>query len=246
MTALYTDETPTAVKEAKVQILLEELKDVYGISWTTSLLNPDAPNPEQNKDWFLRLNPNARIPILIDNTQTPPFVVMESLAELLYLQETVDKDNVFGFDNKVEQSEAVQWLFFWAAGQPMQSQNNYFSRSAPEKLPSEQNPVAISRFRAKTLEMYGVLELRLSGRYTTGPRGFLAGDGKGKYSIADIGAWPWLRAWKRTQISDEEMASFPHLLGWIARVAARPAVGRGTSNFYDSDENPELLVSTEK
>jgi hypothetical protein len=79
----------------------------------------------------------ARIPILIDNTQTPPFVVMESLAELLYLQETVDKDNVFGFDNKVEQSEAVQWLFFWAAGQPMQSQNNYFSRSAPKKLPCE-------------------------------------------------------------------------------------------------------------
>jgi glutathione S-transferase len=106
--------------------------------------------------------------------------------------------------------------------------------------------VAISRFRAKTLEMYGVLELRLSGRYTTGPRDFLAGDGKGKYSIADIGAWPWLRAWKRTQISDEEMASFPHLLGWIARVAARPAVERGISNFYDSEENPELLVSTEK
>jgi glutathione S-transferase len=154
---LITEQTPNG---KKVQILLEELKDVYGTSWTTSLLNLDAPNPEQNKDWFLRLNPNgtpartpylpdcgqllegfdffpARIPILIDNTQTPPFVIMESLAELLYLQETVDKNNIFGFDNKVEQSEAVQWLFFWAGGQPMQSQNNYFSRSAPEKLPCE-------------------------------------------------------------------------------------------------------------
>jgi glutathione S-transferase len=80
---------------------------------------------------------SARIPIVIDNTQTPPFVVMESLAELIYIQETVDKDNIFGFDSKVEQSEVVQWLFFWAAGQPMQSQNNWFSRSAPEKVPCE-------------------------------------------------------------------------------------------------------------
>jgi glutathione S-transferase len=94
--------------------------------------------------------------------------------------------------------------------------------------------------------MYGVLELRLSGKYTGGPREFLAGNGKGKYSIADIGAWPWLRAWKRAGFSDEEMTSFPNLLAWIARIAARPAVERGISNFYDSEENLELVISTEK
>lgn len=145
---------------------------------------------------------------------------MESSAELIYLQDTLDKDNVFGFDNKVEQNEAVQWLIFWQANQGMQGNLNYFSRSAPEKIPCEsgehltfwlsstylppwyqsrlqksvlttvQNPVAIDRFRAKTLEIYTVLESRLSGRYTGVPRDFLAGKGKGKYSIADIGSWP--------------------------------------------------------
>jgi glutathione S-transferase len=94
--------------------------------------------------------------------------------------------------------------------------------------------------------MYGVLELRLSGRDTGAPRDFLAGKGKGKYTIADMGAWPWLRAWKRTGISDEEMGMFPHLLDWITRIAERPAVDRAISSFYDSEENLELVVSTEK
>jgi hypothetical protein len=62
---------------------------------------------------------------------------MESSAELIYLQDTLDKDNVFGFDNKVEQSEAVQWLIFWQASQPIQGNLNYFSRGTPEKIPCE-------------------------------------------------------------------------------------------------------------
>lgn len=83
---------------------------------------------------------SARIPILIDNTQTPPFVVVESLAELLYLQDTVDKDRVFGFENKLEQSEVLQWLFFWQAhGQVNQAQLSFFTRGAPEKIPCELN-----------------------------------------------------------------------------------------------------------
>ncbi|KAH8807351.1 glutathione S-transferase [Xylogone sp. PMI_703] len=216
MTDLYTDQTPAVVKNAtglhliteqtpngkKVQILLEELKDVYGTEWTTSLI--DLETDEQKEDWFLRINPNGRIPVLIDNTQTPPFPVMESLAELLYLR---------------EQSEAIQWLFFWqASGQPNQSQNNHFSKSAPEKI-----PYAISRFGKETLRAYNVLEVHLSGHYTAVPREYLAGAGKGKYSIADIGAWPWIRSWKSARFTEEEMAQFPFLLEWIARIAARPA-----------------------
>lgn len=60
---------------------------------------------------------------------------MESSAELLYLIDTLDKDNVFGFDNKVEHSEAVQWLLFWqVSGQPNQAQMNHFNKSAPDKI----------------------------------------------------------------------------------------------------------------
>ena len=61
-----------------------------------------------------------------------------------------------------------------------------------------------------------------------------------------MGAWPWLRALKWTGISEEEIAKFPHLLEWIARIAARPAVEKAISSFYDSEENLELAISTEK
>lgn len=144
---LYIDETPDEVKNAtgmhlitqstpngqKVQIMLEELKDVYNTSWTTTLIN--IMTNEQKKEWFLRLNPNGRIPVLIDNTQKPPFPVMETSAELLYLLKFADKDDVFGFKDELERSQCLQWLFFWhGSGAPYQGQVNHFTRAAPEKI----------------------------------------------------------------------------------------------------------------
>lgn len=125
MSYLYGDDTPADVKNAKglhlvtqstpngqkVQIFLEELAEVYGIDWTTTLIN--IATNEQKKEWFLRLDPNGRIPILIDNTQNPPFPVHETSAELLYLLKKYDKDDVFGFKDDLERSQALQWLFFW-------------------------------------------------------------------------------------------------------------------------------------
>ena len=129
----------------KVQIMLEELHEIYGTEWTYSLLYvvtlhlcisptylPSHTNGahltdllsssfffsnimtnDQKKDWFLRLDPNGRIPILVDHTQSPPFTVMETSAELLYLLKFADKDDVFGFKDELERSQALQWLFFW-------------------------------------------------------------------------------------------------------------------------------------
>lgn len=94
--------------------------------------------------------------------------------------------------------------------------------------------------------MYGVFETRLSGGNTGSPREYLAGNGKGKYSVADIAAWPWINNWRRPGITEEEIAQFPHLLGWIARIAERPAVKRGISEIYDYEKNPELRVATKK
>lgn len=125
MSYLYADDTPADVKDAKglhlvtqstpngqkVQIFLEELALVYGTTWTTTLIN--IATNEQKKDWFLRLDPNGRIPIIIDNTQNPPFPVMETSAELLYLLKKYDKDDAFGFKDELERSQALQWLFFW-------------------------------------------------------------------------------------------------------------------------------------
>jgi len=83
----------------------------------------------------------------------------------------------------------------------------------------------------------------LSGKYTGEPREYLAGKGAGKYSIADIGTWTWVKGYAFAgAFSDEEMQEFPHLLNWIDRIAARPAVQRGTGDNYNAAKHPELYV----
>jgi len=237
---VYTDETPADVKNAEglhlvtqntpngqaVQIFLEELKDAYGTEWTTTVINIST--NEQKKDWFLRLDPNGRIPLLIDNTQNPPFSVHETSAELFYLLKFADKQDKFGFTNDLERNQALQWTFFYhGSGAPIQGQLNHFTRVAPEKL-----PYAIKRFKDETLRIFGVLEIQLSGKYTGEPREYLAGNGKGKYSIADIKTWPWIKNWERSGFTKEEVSEFPHLLKWVDRIAERPAVQRGIGEAY--------------
>lgn len=93
---------------------------------------------------------------------------------------------------------------------------------------------AINRYKNETLRVYGVLEIQLSGIYTGGePRDYLAGHGKGKYSVADIKAWSWVKGWERSGFTAEEVKPFPNLLKWIDRIAARPAVQRGTGDHYN-------------
>src|SRR5436305_14438286 len=99
---------------------------------------------EQKKEWFLRLNPNGRIPVLVDNTHSPPFPVMESSAILLYLLQFADKEDRFGFKDELERSECLQSLFFWhGSGAPYQGQTEHFARFAKEKVPCEYFPLGI-------------------------------------------------------------------------------------------------------
>ncbi|MCJ1395116.1 hypothetical protein MMC18_007997 [Xylographa bjoerkii] len=239
--SLYIEDTPASVKNAKglhlitmstpngqkVQIMLEELAEKYGTEWDTTFVN--IMSNDQKKEWFLRLNPNGRIPVLVDNTQSPPFAVMETSAELLYLLKFADKDDVFGFKDEYERSQALQWLFFWhGSGAPYQGQMNHFNKFAKDKI-----PYAIERFKNETLRVYGVLEIQLSGKFTGEPKEYLAGNGKGKYSVADIGTYPWVKAWEFSGFSKEDMEPFPHLLKWIDRIAARPAVKKGCGEKYN-------------
>merc|ERR1712225_212122 len=240
MSNCYHPDTPSEVRDAKglhlittstpngkkVQIMLEELRVAYGTEFTHTLIS--IPTNEQKKDWFLRLDPNGRIPVLVDNSVSPPFPVMETSAELLYLEKKYDKNDIFGFKDDLERNEALQWLFFWhGGGAPYQGQVNHFTRAAPEKI-----PYAINRYKNETLRVYGVLEIRLSGKYTGEPRDYLAGKGKGKYSVADIKTWPWVKGWERSGFTAEDMKPFPHLMKWIDRIAARPAVQRGIGDKY--------------
>lgn len=78
----------------------------------------------------------GRIPVIVDNTQSPPFPVMETSAELLYLLKTADKEDIFGFEDELERSQCLQWLFFWhGGGAPNQGQLNFFSIFAKEEIP---------------------------------------------------------------------------------------------------------------
>lgn len=170
---------------------------------------------------------SGRIPTLVDNSQSPPFPVHETSAQLFYLLKFADKKDVFGFTDDLERNEALQWTFFWhGSGAPYVGQVNHFTKAAPEKI-----PYAITRFRNETLRVFGVLEIRLSGKYTGEPRDYLAGAGKGKYSIADVKTWPWVKNFHNL-FSDEELAPFPHLQKWVDRIAERPAVQRGIGEKY--------------
>lgn len=124
---LFEDATPEIIKKSrglhlltqntpngkKVQVLLESLKDIYpDLQYKTTLL--DIMTGVQKEDWFLRLNPNGRIPVLVDSNKTPhPFCVHETSAELLYLLKEYDVRDEFGFKDDLERNQCLQWLFFW-------------------------------------------------------------------------------------------------------------------------------------
>ena len=91
--------------------MLEELAAAYGLGYGFSLVDLRA--GEQKSAWFLRINPNGRIPTLVDNALSPPLALHESSAQLVYLQERYDPENHFGFADVRERSEMMQWLFFW-------------------------------------------------------------------------------------------------------------------------------------
>lgn len=97
----------------------------------------------------------------------------------------------------------------------------------------------ISRFQQEGLRIVEVAEIHLSGKYTNEPREYLAGNGKGKYSIADIAAWAYIKELKHIPefgTPEEQQARFPHILKYIDRIAQRPAIQRGIGEEYNQQE----------
>lgn len=218
MIDLYTAATPNG---HKASILLEEL----GVPYTLHAMNLGA--QEQKAPEYLKLNPNGRIPTIVDQVPADgggPFAVFESGAILLYL---ADKYGRFIGEDLRTRSEVVQWLMFQMGGiGPMQGQANVFYRYFPEKLPS-----VISRYQNETLRLYGVLETRLEGRQ------WLCGTGIGAYSIADIANFTWVssHAWAGLSVAD-----LPNVSAWLARIAERPAVVRGLSLPKRAEESATI------
>ncbi len=197
MIELFTAGTPNGYK---VSIMLEELGLPYRVRPV------DLGRREQKEPWFLRINPNGRIPAIIDHDEDS-FAVFESGAILVYLAEKAGR---FLPTDARARSRVMQWLMFQMAGiGPMQGQANVFFRYAPQKI-----PYAIERYQAETLRLYQVLERQLDGRK------YLVDE----VSIADFAVFPWVRSHEWAGVSIE---SLPNIRRWLDTMASRPAVGRG-------------------
>ena len=197
MIDLYTSATPNGWKAS---ITLEELGAPYTVH-PIALMKGDQKQPD-----FLKINPNGRIPAIVDRDEDN-FAVFESGALMIYLAEKYGR--LLPTDRK-GRSQVIQWLMFQMGGVgPMQGQANVFFRYAPEKI-----PYAIERYQTETRRLYKVLDARLAEHE------YLAGD----YSIADIANWSWvsIHFWAGVDIGD-----LPHLQRWIEAIRTRPAVQRG-------------------
>ncbi|KAF9514916.1 hypothetical protein BS47DRAFT_1294586 [Hydnum rufescens UP504] len=213
---LYTAATPNGYK---VSTLLEELKLAYpdsGLSYDLKELS--FQRNEQKEPSYLKINPNGRIPAIVHHRPDgSDFAVFESAAIFLYLVQRFDPDYKLHWPaGSDEESEALQWIFFVHGGVgPMQGQANHFHRYAPERI-----PYATQRYISETKRLYSVLESRLEQG-----RDYLVGSGRGKLSIADLNAWPWVRRWDWSGV--EDLDAFPKLAAWLDRIAASPGVQIG-------------------
>ncbi len=206
MIDLYTSHTPNGYK---VSILLEELKLPYNI------ISVDLGKMDQKKPKFLKLNPNGKIPIIVDH-DNEHFKVFESGAILIYLAEKCDK---FLPSDAKEKSIVLQWLMFQMGSiGPMQGQAHVFLRYAPTKI-----EYAIERYQRETMRLYSVLDDQLKKNQ------FLAGD----FSIADIATWPWV---KRHIWAGLEINHLTNLLRWLQDLSQRNAFKKGIEVPYKLDK----------
>ncbi len=204
---LYTAPTPNGWK---VSIALAEMQLPY------ELRVIDFATNEQKADWYVKLNPNGRIPTLQDDD----FALFESGAILIYLAEKTGK---FLPRNVQARSRVLQWLMFqMSAVGPMMGQANVFLRYFPEKIQP-----AIDRYQREVTRLFAVLDRQLSADE------YIAGD----YSIADMALWPWVSGYEWSGVS---VAEFPSLQRWLALVGQRAAVQEGRDVPIKRDRAAEI------
>ncbi|MEO0654499.1 MAG: glutathione binding-like protein [Pseudomonadota bacterium] len=195
---LYTAATMNGYKPV---IFLEEAGMPYDLTFI------DFAKKEQKAPDYVKLNPNGRIPTIVDRSNDD-FAVFESGAILWYLAE---KTGQFLPTEAKARSEVLQWLMFQMGGVgPMMGQAMYFQRIAAPN--GQDEPFAIKRYVDESRRLMEVLDARLAGRE------WLAGEA---YSIADMATYPWARAYPWAKVSVEGL---DNLNAWFDRIDARPAV----------------------
>ena len=223
MIELFTAPTPNG---HKVSVALEELSLPYE---ARAISLPDG---EQKQPWYLKLNPNGRIPTIVDHGAND-LVVFESGAILVYLSE---KTGRLLPTEQAKRAPVLSWLMFQMGGVgPMMGQANVFYRYLEEKIEP-----AINRYQHESRRLFEVLDKRLADSE------WLADD----YSIADIANWCWVRTYRWSGVSIEGLES---LRRWMDTMKARPACQRGIQVPYpirrasdDEREAKEFIEQTRK
>jgi GSH-dependent disulfide-bond oxidoreductase len=210
---LHSLATPNGVK---VTILLEELLAIgkTGAEYDAYLIN--IGDGSQFGSGFVAVNPNSKIPALLDRSTTPPTRVFESGAILLYLAEKFD-----AFVPRVgnpNRGECLSWLFWQMASTPYLGGGfGHFYAYAPEKL-----EYPINRFAMEVKRQLDVLDRNLA------ERPYVAGD---EYTIADMAIFPWYGGLVKGELYGAaeflDVKSYKHVLRWMEKIQARPAVQRG-------------------
>ena len=200
MIELYTSPTPNGYKTS---VALEELEIPYNVH-VVNLMSGDQKKPE-----FLKLNPNGRIPVIVD-TDNDNLAIMESGAQLIYLAEKAGK--LLPTEEKAR-ANVMQWLMFQMGGiGPMMGQANVFFRY----WPGDPLQPAIDRYQNEGRRLFEVMETRLKDNE------FLADD----YSIADIANWCWVRTYRWSGIKIDGLDG---LQRWMKMMEDRPACKKGVS-----------------
>lgn len=196
MIDLYTYGTPNGRKPA---IMLEEVELPY------NPIKIDLSKREQFSPEFVAINPNSKIPAIVD--RETGMTVFESGAILIYLAEKTGQ--LIPTDAK-KRMKAIEWLMFQMGNVgPMFGQLAHFRNAAAEKI-----PYAIERYEKETLRLFGVLDGQLADNE------YIIGD----YSIADIATYPWVAIYNHLGVSVDD---FHHLKRWVETMSRRPAVVRG-------------------
>jgi GST-like protein len=224
---LYSLATPNG---QKVTIMLEELlakghKDAEYDAWLIKIGDGD-----QFGSGFVDVNPNSKIPALMDHSVTPPRRVFESGSILLYLAE---KFGEFLPKDPAARTETLNWLFWQMGSAPFVGGGfGHFYAYAPVKI-----EYAIDRYAMETKRQLDVLNRHLANNR------YMAGD---TYSIADMAIWPWYGRLTTGGVYGDaatflEGASYEHVLRWNSEIVARPAVQRGVMVNRTSGELSEQL-----
>ena len=211
----------------KVTIMLEELlakgcKDAEYDAWLINITEGD-----QFSSGFVGINPNSKIPALVDLSKPGAERVFESGAILLYLAEKFD-----AFLPAAARTEILSWLFWQMGSAPFLGGGfGHFYASAPEKY-----EYPINRYAMEVKRQLDVLDKRLADHE------FIGGQ---DYSIADMAIWPWYGSTALGRLYDAaeflDVASYTHLIRWAEQIDARPAVQRGRIvNKFWGPQNEQL------